>query len=195
MSVAIVKYNAGNVRSVMTALERLDVSYAVTDDRRELLSVYRVIFPGVGEESSAERYLAERGLDDTIRALTAPVLGICLGLQLLCEWSEEGPTNCLGIMPGTVKRFTKPRKIPHMGWSRVEALSHPIFRDIAEGSYFYFVHSFRLDVTTETIATCRYEESFAAAVARGNFVGVQFHPEKSADVGERMLRNFLEWKV
>lgn len=194
MSVAILRYNAGNVRSVETALERLGVSYVVTDERAELLSAERVIFPGVGEASSAMKYLTERGLDRVLRDIKAPLLGICLGMQLLGEHSEEGETRGLGVIPISIRRFTKPRKIPHMGWSRVAIASHPLFQGIDEDAYFYFVHSYRADMSDFSIATCVYEETFAAAVARNNFVGVQFHPERSGVDGERVLRNFLSWR-
>ena len=193
MRVAILRYNAGNVRSVETALERLGVSYVVTDQPAELLSAERVIFPGVGEASSAMRYLTERGLDRVIRDIQAPLLGICLGMQLLGEHSEEGKTRGLGIIPISIRRFTKPRKIPHMGWSKTLLGTHPVFQGIEDEAYFYFVHSYRADVSDFSIATCVYEEPFAAAVARNNFVGVQFHPERSSDDGERILRNFLSW--
>ena len=195
MSVAVVRYNAGNVKSVVNALERIGANYRVTDDAQELQSADRVIFPGVGSANSAMEYLRASGLDRTLTSLTSPVLGICLGMQLLCIRSEEGSTECLGIISGEVKRFIQPEKVPHTGWSRVISLNHPIFEGIPAGSYFYFVHSYRLERCNETIATCTYVESFSAAAARENFVGVQFHPEKSADAGERLLRNFMEWKV
>jgi glutamine amidotransferase len=194
MRVAIIRYNAGNVRSVETALERLAVSYVVTDHPEELLSAERVIFPGVGEAASAMRYLTERGLDRVIADIKAPLLGICLGMQLLGEYSEEGDTRGFGIIPISIRRFTKPRKIPHMGWSRVRVVNHPLFEGIDEEVYFYFVHSYRADVSDFSIATCVHEETFAAAVARNNFVGVQFHPERSGVDGERVLRNFLSWR-
>lgn len=195
MSVAVVRYNAGNVRSVVNALERIGASYLVTDDVRELQAADRVIFPGVGEASAAMTYLRSVGLDKVLRELTRPVLGICLGMQLLCESSEEGDAECLGILAGRVKRFTVSEKVPHMGWSQVTRLEHPVFDGISERSFFYFVHSYRVDLSEDTVAECAYGERFSAAVARQNFVGVQFHPEKSAEVGEKLLRNFMEWKV
>jgi len=195
MSVAVVRYNAGNVKSVVNALERIGATYCVTDDAQELEAADRVIFPGVGAASSAMEYLSATGLDRTLVALRSPVLGICLGLQLLCARSEEGSTECLGILPAEVRRFIEPEKVPHMGWSKVTRLTHPIFYDIPEGSYFYFVHSYRLDLCKEMVASCTYAEPFSAAAASRNFVGVQFHPEKSAEVGEKLLRNFMEWKV
>jgi glutamine amidotransferase len=195
MTVAIVRYNAGNVQSVINALERIGASYTVTDDPRELQAADRVIFPGVGEASTAMTYLKNTGLDVTIREMTQPVLGICLGMQLLCERSEEGDTECLGIVSGRVQRFSIKEKVPHMGWSQVTALDHPLFCGIPERSYFYFVHSYRVEQNDCTVARCDYGEAFSAAVARRNFVGVQFHPEKSAEIGEKLLRNFMEWKI
>lgn len=195
MSVAIVRYNAGNVRSVANALERIGVTYTITADAQELRSADRVIFPGVGEARSAMEYLRASGLDGTIRGLRQPVLGVCLGMQLLCESSEEGSAECLGIIAGQVKRFREPEKIPHMGWSQVSHLDHPIFSGIADGAFFYFVHSYRVEECQDTIARCVYAERFSAAVGKGNFVGVQFHPEKSAEAGERILKNFMEWKI
>ena len=195
MSVAVVRYNAGNIKSVVNALERIGATYCVTDDAQELQAADRVIFPGVGAASSAMEYLSATGLDRTLVSLRSPVLGICLGLQLLCTRSEEGSTECLGILPAEVRRFIEPEKVPHMGWSKVTNLTHPIFGGIPEGSYFYFVHSYRLEPCKEMVASCTYVERFSAAAASQNFVGVQFHPEKSAEVGEKVLRNFLEWKV
>lgn len=195
MTVTVVRYNAGNVRSVTNALERIGASYVVSADCEELRAAKRVIFPGVGEASTAMEYLRTTGIDRVLRETTAPLLGICLGLQLLCSESEEGSTSCLGSLTGKVRKFVTPRKVPHMGWSQVTNLSHPIFEGIPEGSYFYFVHSYRLEECAETVASCSYGETFSAAAATRNFIGVQFHPEKSAEVGEQLLRNFVEWKV
>jgi glutamine amidotransferase len=196
MSVVIVRYNAGNVCSVANALERLGERYLISDKPDEILSADRVIFPGVGEAGSAMAHLREQGLDAVLREVKAPFLAICLGLQLLAESSEENNAACLGIIPGRVERFTLPRKVPHMGWSGIETTrEHPVFADISSGSYFYFVHSYRLPVVPETIASCTYEETFSAAVASANRIGVQFHPEKSAANGEKLLKNFLQWSV
>jgi len=195
MTVTVVRYNAGNVRSVTNALERIGASYVVSGDCEELRAAERIIFPGVGEASTAMEYLRTTGIDRVLRKTTAPLLGICLGLQLLCSESEEGSTSCLGTLTGKVGKFVTPRKVPHMGWSQVTNLSHPVFEGIPEGSYFYFVHSYRLEECAETVARCVYGEAFSAAAAIRNFVGVQFHPEKSAEVGEQLLRNFVEWKV
>jgi glutamine amidotransferase len=191
MRVAIVRYNAGNVRSVESALDRLGVSYVVTDKAQELLSADRVIFPGVGEAGSAMRYLRSNGLDHVIPSIKAPLLGICLGMQLLGDYSEEGETSGLGIIGVSIRRFTVPRKVPHVGWSRVRSTSHLLFSGIIQDAYFYFVHSYRADVTDGCVATCGYEETFAAAIAKDNFMGVQFHPERSGANGERLLKNFL----
>ena len=195
MTITVVRYNAGNVRSVTNALERIGASYVVSGECEELRAAERIIFPGVGEASTAMEYLRTTGIDRVLRETKAPVLGICLGLQLLCSESEEGNASCLGALTGKVRRFITPRKVPHMGWSQVRHLSHPIFEGIPEGSHFYFVHSYRLEECAETVARCVYGEAFAAAAAIRNFVGVQFHPEKSAEVGEQLLRNFVEWKV
>ena len=195
MRVTVVRYNAGNIRSVTNALDRIGASYTISGDPHELRAAERIIFPGVGEASSAMEYLRATGLDTVLRETKAPTLGICLGLQLLCSGSEEGDTPCLGVLSGEVRRFVTPRKVPHMGWSRVNGLSHPVFEGISEGSYFYFVHSYRLGICGEAVARSVYGEEFSAAAGIRNFVGVQFHPEKSGAVGERLLRNFMEWSV
>ena len=194
MSVAVVRYNGGNVRSVVNALERLGVTYTVTNARAVLEAADRVIFPGVGEASGAMRYLCAQGLDGVLRSLRAPLLGICLGMQLLCESSEEGGTTGLGVIPAVVRRFRVPRKVPHMGWSQVGHDDHPLFWGVPPRSYFYFVHSYRVDLHESTVARCEYGEQFAAALCRGNVAGVQFHPEKSGPIGEVLLRNFLAWR-
>jgi glutamine amidotransferase len=195
MTVAVVKYNAGNVFSVVTALERLGVEPYVTDDSAELQAASRVIFPGVGEAGSAMRYLRERGLDTVLKELTVPFLGICLGFQLMCAHSEEGDVECLGIFPARVRRLTVSQKVPHVGWSMLATAEHPVVADLGSSPYTYFVHSYRVDIGDETIAECLYGEEFAAAAATRNFVGVQFHPEKSGEIGARILRSFLEWKL
>lgn len=194
MDVAVIKYNAGNIQSVSNALERLGVTFEITDDPELLMRAPRVIFPGVGEASSAMRYLVDRQLDEVIRNLRQPVLGVCLGLQLLCHDSEENGATCLGIADVAVRRFTVPRKVPHMGWSKVTVEDHPLFEGIPDDSYFYFVHSYRADICAYTIASCTHEERFSAALVRRNFAGVQFHPEKSGAVGAKVLANFLRWK-
>lgn len=195
MSLAIIKYNAGNIQSVMIALERLGVNAVVTDDVEEIKNADRVIFPGVGEASTAMEYLKEKKLDELIRDLIQPVLGICLGMQLLCDHSEENDTDCLGIVPVQVKRFNDPQlKIPQMGWNSIHGLKSPLFNNIEEGSFIYNVHSYYAEDSDYSIATCDYGLYYSAAIHKDNFYGVQFHTEKSADTGDRILRNFLSVK-
>lgn len=192
MKAAIIKYNAGNVASVRNALSRLGVESAVTDDAETLRRADRVIFPGVGEASTAMAYLRERGLDDVMRSLTQPVLGICLGMQLLCGRSDENDTDCLGMLPNAVRRFdSRDLKVPHMGWNTLQNLNSPLFAGVDENSYVYFVHGYYAERSGETIAECDYGVTFAAAVRHDNFYAVQFHPEKSGTVGSLVLKNFL----
>ena len=193
MKVAIVKYNAGNVESVKNALNRLGVEPVLTDDANELQTADRVIFPGVGEASSAMNYLRAKQLDKAIKALKQPVLGVCLGMQLLCESSEENETKCLGIVPYRVKRFKSENlKIPQMGWNNIFDLKSVLFAGIEENSYVYFVHSFYVETGAETVAVCDYGVKFSAALDYKNFYAVQFHTEKSGAVGEQILENFLK---
>ena len=195
MNLTIIKYNAGNIQSVMIALERLGVQAVVTDDVEEIQSADRVIFPGVGEASTAMNYLKEKKLDELIRDLKQPVLGICLGMQLLCDHSEENDTDCLGIIPVQVKRFNDPQlKIPQMGWNSIHGLKSQLFKNIEEGSFVYNVHSYYAEDSDYSIATCNYGIYYSAAIHKDNFYGVQFHTEKSADTGDRILRNFLTIK-
>ena len=195
MNLAIIKYNAGNIQSVMIALERLSVNAVVTDDVEEIKNADRVIFPGVGEASTAMEYLKEKNLDQLIRDLKQPVLGICLGMQLLCNHSEENDTDCLGIIPVQVKRFNDSQlKIPQMGWNSIHGLKSPLFKNIEEGSFIYNVHSYYAVDSEYSIATCNYGLYYSAAIHKENFYGVQFHTEKSADTGDRILRNFLSIK-
>jgi glutamine amidotransferase len=193
MKVVIVKYNAGNVQSVRFALERLGVQADWTDDPEEIQRADRVIFPGVGEASSAMEYLNETGLSKVIAGLSQPVLGICLGLQLFCKYSEEGNTDCLNIVDVQVRKFqfTNALKVPHMGWNTVENLQGPLFKGIEEGTRFYFVHSFYAETSPFTTAYTEYGLNFSAAIQRDNFFAVQFHPEKSGPVGSLLLQNFL----
>jgi glutamine amidotransferase len=224
MHIAIVKYNAGNIQSVRFALERLGLEGDWTDDPETLRRADRVIFPGVGEASSAMHYLRARGLDAVLPTLEQPVLGICLGLQLFCRHSEEGDTPCLGIFDELVRRFdpakgsvavldtthtTEKRanspaaattanlevgatlKIPQIGWNRLTDLRGPLFDGVPDGSFVYFVHSYRADLGPDTAARTDYGEVFSAALQRDNFYAVQFHPEKSGAVGQRILENFL----
>jgi glutamine amidotransferase len=203
MIVAIIKYNAGNVQSVLYALQRLGTNAIVTDDVDEILSADKVIFPGVGNAGSAMEYLKEKKLNELIISLKQPVLGICLGLQLLCNSSEEGDTKCLGIFDSVVKKFDDtvfqnknlvPYKIPHMGWNTIDHLSSPLMKDVAENSYVYFVHSYYAEPSDETIARTDYINPFSAAIHKNNFYGVQFHTEKSGLAGEQILKNFLNIK-
>ncbi len=193
MKVAIVKYNAGNVESVKNALNRLNIEPILTDDAEILNSADRVIFPGVGEASSAMRFLREKKLDQAIKNLVQPVLGICLGMQLLCGFSEENETTCLGILPYKVRKFEAENlKIPQIGWNNIFDLKSGLFKNVEENSFVYFVHSFYVETGAETIAACDYGVKFSAAVNYKNFYAVQFHAEKSGAVGERILENFLE---
>lgn len=193
MSIAIVKYNAGNIQSVLYALERIGMRAAVTDDHRELQRADKVIFPGVGEASTAMNYLKERGLDKVLSELKQPVLGICLGMQLMCRYSEENDTPCLGIFEEEVKLFPGGNgiKVPQIGWNTIGELKTPLFNQVKENSYCYFVHGYYAALGGHTIATTNYGQPYSSALHRENFYGVQFHPEKSAQVGEQILKNFL----
>ncbi|HEU4472731.1 MAG TPA: imidazole glycerol phosphate synthase subunit HisH [Flavisolibacter sp.] len=191
MNLSIVKYNAGNVRSVLNALERLGVSATVTDDPEALRASDKVIFPGVGEASSAMRYLREQGLDKLILELRQPVLGICLGMQLMCRHSEENDTECLGIFDLEVRRFSE-AKVPQVGWNQAIDAAGPLFTGMSDRPYFYFVHSYYADLGKETAATSEYGIRFSSALQKDNFYGVQFHPEKSAEDGELLIKNFLD---
>ena len=194
MKVAVVKYNAGNIQSVMNALRRVGVDPVLTDNPVELRKADRVIFPGQGEASHAMEYLQTHGLDQVIKSLTQPVLGICIGQQLMCEHYEEGNVDCLGIFPAQVLRFHPQKheqKVPHMGWNQLENVQDPLLEGINEGAFVYFVHSFYVPTTDYTIATTNHILSFSSAMRKGNFMATQFHPEKSGSVGERILTNFL----
>ncbi len=200
MKIAIVKYNAGNVQSVLYALQRLGVNAVVTDDAEEIMKADKVIFPGVGNAAPAMEYLQKKNLDKLIISLTQPVLGICLGLQLMCNATEEGNTKCLGIFDVEVKKFnnstikndTASFKIPHMGWNNIYDLKSPLFSGVKENSYVYFVHSYYAELSPETIATTDYIIPYSAAMQHDNFYGVQFHSEKSADAGIQIISNFLK---
>ena len=193
MRIAVVKYNAGNVESIKNALARLNVETILTDDAEILKSADKVIFPGVGEASTAMRFLREKGLDEVIKKLTQPVLGICLGMQLLCEFSEENSTECLEIFPYQVRRFVSDDlKVPQMGWNNVFDLKSDLFSGVDEDSYVYFVHSYYVEAGAETIAACDYGVKFSAAARRENFYAVQFHAEKSGAVGAKILENFVK---
>lgn len=193
MKVAIVKYNAGNIQSVMFALQRLGIQPIVTDDPELLRQADKVIFPGVGEASSAMKYLKERNLDQVLVQLKQPFLGICLGMQLMCSHSEENDTGCLNIFPLAVKKFPPKEKVPHTGWNTVYNLGSPILKGIKEKEYLYFVHSYYAELGIETIGTTDYILPFSAALQKDNYFGVQFHPEKSGVAGAKILENFLKF--
>jgi glutamine amidotransferase len=190
--IAILKYNAGNIKSVQNALRRLECESIITDDPDELSKADKVIFPGVGEAGSAMKYLKERGLDKTIVSLKQPVLGICLGLQLMCRYSEEADTSCLGIFKADVRLFPPVDKVPHMGWNSFLAIKGDLFKGIELKNDVYYVHSYYAEISSETVATCEYILPFSAAMQRSNFYATQFHPEKSAGIGEKILHNFLK---
>lgn len=193
MEVAIIKYNAGNIRSVDHALKRLGVSAMITDDPEQIKAADKVIFPGVGEAVSTMAYLRERELDKLIAGLTQPVLGICLGQQLMCRWSEEGDTECIGIFDQLVKRFREDgQKVPHMGWNSLDQVKGKLFNTRLQGVYVYFVHSYYVPACENTTAICNYMLPFSAAMQSGNFYATQFHPEKSGEPGQMILSNFLE---
>ncbi len=192
MSIAILKYNAGNVQSVQFALHRLGAEAILTNDLAALRAASHIIIPGVGEAGSAMAYFKEHGLDTFIPTLTQPVLGICLGLQIMCSHSEEANTPCLGIFPNKVRLFKGSQKVPQIGWNTVHHEGSGLFKDLPENSYMYFVHSFYADVSEHTTAQTNYMGDFSAAVVRDNFAAVQFHPEKSATAGEQLLANFLK---
>jgi imidazole glycerol-phosphate synthase subunit HisH len=190
--IAIIRYNAGNIKSVQNALTRLGYDSIISDDPLELNKADKVIFPGVGEASSAMQYLKARGLDITIRSLKQPLLGICLGLQLMCRFSEEANTECIGIFDTDVRLFPPVDKIPHMGWNNFLTMRGDLFKNISVNDDVYYVHSYYAEISSCTSATCDYILPFSAAMNRDNFYATQFHPEKSAEVGEKILKNFLE---
>ncbi len=198
MKLVIVKYNAGNIQSVLYALERIGMEAIVTDDHQQIIDADKVIFPGVGEASSAMNYLEERGLDTVIKNLQQPVLGICLGMQLMCAYSEENNTNCLSIFNEQVKWFKNINapdqskyKIPQIGWNNIYNLQTPLFKGIFENSYCYFVHGYYASLGEHTIASTDYIQPYSSALHKNNFYGVQFHPEKSAGIGEQIIQNFI----
>lgn len=194
--IAIVDYDTGNICSVTNALRRVGcIDWLYTDDKEILTRADKVILPGVGEASTAMAKLAERGLDTFIPTLTQPVLGICVGTQLMCQSSEEGNVDCMGIFRTKVKKFDNKLsnlKVPHMGWNQITDLRTPLFKDIDEGAYIYYVHSFFPELCEDTIATTQYINAFSGALGRDNFFGTQFHPEKSGEIGAQILKNFLE---
>ncbi len=195
MNVVIIKYNAGNIQSVLFALERIGVQATVTDKPELISAADKVIFPGVGEASTAMKYLKERKLDELIISLKQPVLGICLGMQLLCSYSEENGTSCLNVFENVlVKKFTPVEtflKVPQIGWNTIHNLQSNLFNGILENSYCYFVHGYYAEESNYSIAATDYVQPYSSALQKNNFYGVQFHPEKSAVVGEQILKNFL----
>ena len=192
MKLALIKYNAGNVQSVSFALERLGINFNLTDDHEEIAKADKVIFPGVGEASSTMSFLKEKKLDQLIRSLKQPVLGVCLGMQLMCKYSEENNTECLGVFDETVKKFvpTTNMKVPHMGWNQIK-LSGSWLSPSLDNQNVYFVHSYYVPVNSNTSAVTEYINPFSSAIHRDNFYAVQFHPEKSAAAGELVLKSFL----
>ena len=197
MNLSIIQYNAGNIQSVLYALERLGVTASVTDDPAFIQASDKVIFPGVGEASTAMAYLKERNLDQLIVSLKQPVLGICLGMQLMCRHSAENDTNCLGIFEEQVLAFKASeavQKVPQMGWNNISNLKSDLFNGVPENSFAYFVHGYYAGLGENTIATTDYIQAYSSALHKNNFYGVQFHPEKSASVGEQIIQNFLSLK-
>ncbi len=195
MKVAIIKYNAGNIHSVDCALRRLGVEAVITADKELLHTADKVIFPGVGEAETTMNHLRVTGMDELIKSLRQPVLGICLGMQLMCRYSEEGEADCLGIFDVPVKRFVSQRqedKVPHMGWNTIEQTNSELFKGFTREEFVYFVHSFYVPVCEFTAAQTDYIQPFSAALHKDNFYATQFHPEKSGEAGERIIKNFLE---
>ncbi|MFC2188445.1 imidazole glycerol phosphate synthase subunit HisH [Fulvivirgaceae bacterium LMO-SS25] len=191
MEVAIIKYNAGNTQSVTFALQRLGIEPIITDNPEQIQKADKVIFPGVGEASTAMNYLRKTGLDQVIPALKQPVFGVCLGLQLLCQHSEENNTDCLGIFPVAVKRFPPAEKVPHMGWNNLISFEGPLFKGLNPNPFLYYVHSYYAELSDFTIAQSEYILPFSAALQKDNFYALQAHPEKSSEPGAIILQNFL----
>jgi glutamine amidotransferase len=191
MKIVIINYGAGNIQSIMFAIERLGYKAVLSNNADEIKAADKVIFPGVGEASYAMKMLKESGLDVLIPTLKQPVLGICLGMQLMCNYSEEGDTTGLGIFDVDVVKFSSKVKVPQMGWNTIYNLKSDLFKGIAENEYMYLVHSFYAPLCAETIATTNYELQYSSALENDNFFGAQFHPEKSGDIGEQILANFI----
>jgi len=191
MKLVIIDYGAGNIKSIQFAFKRLGITAVLSSDIDEIKSADKIVFPGVGEASSAMKKLKNTGLDSLIPTLKQPVLGICLGMQLMCKYSEEGATKGLNIFDVDVVRFSSAVKVPQIGWNQISNLSSPLFKGVKEMEYQYFVHSFYVPSTNQQIATCNYETNYAASLQNNNFYGVQFHPEKSGKAGELILKNFI----
>jgi len=195
--IAIIDYDAGNTCSVMNAMKRLNVDYILTDKAEDILAADKVIFPGVGHATQAMDALRNKELVQVIKSVTKPLLGICIGMQLLCEHSEEGETRCLGVFKSTVKKF-KPatsdvyQKVPHMGWNKISQYKGELFNGLNNSAYVYFVHSYFVEQSEYTIATSQYNHEYSAALKKDNYYGLQFHVEKSSQVGNKILKNFLE---
>lgn len=193
MKTVIIKYNAGNVQSVMYALDRIGVNYLWTDDEAEIRSADKVIFPGVGEASTAMAYLREKGLDKVIPSLKQPVLGTCVGMQLMCKHSEENDTICMGIFDINVKRFDSSNfKVPHVGWNNIYKLKSKLTEGLTENAFMYFVHSYYAEISAYTVAECDYVQPFSAMLQKENFYAAQFHTEISGKEGQRIIENFLK---
>ena len=192
MKIVIIKYNAGNVCSVEFGLQRLGVNAIVTDEAEEILSADKIIFPGVGAAGFAMDYLREKKLDKLIKNCKQPFLGICLGMQLLCNYSEENDTKCIGVFDEVVKKFSGDVKVPQMGWNNIYDLQQQLFKGLSEEEYVYFVHSYYVEQSIHTAATANYSLEYSAAIQKNNFYAVQFHPEKSGKAGEKILKNFIE---
>ena len=191
--IAIIKYGAGNTRSVMNALDRLNAEYELTDDPQKIISAEKVIFPGVGHAKHAMNVLKSKGLDEVIRSVTKPLLGICVGMQLLYEFSEEGDTECLGLIEGSIVKFDEDELIvPQIGWNTISHNGNPLFRELEESPWFYAVHSYHAEKGQYTVATTTYGVEYCSAVQKDNFFGTQFHPEKSSSNGHQLLKNFIE---
>lgn len=190
--IAIIKYNAGNIRSVENAVKRLGYDCIITGNADKIRIAEKVIFPGVGEASSVMNYLKKNKLDTLIKSLKQPVLGICLGQQLMCKYSDEGSTACLGIFNATVKKFPPEELVPHIGWNNLENINGDLLKEISKDDDVYFVHSYYSEICENTTAVCNYIVPFSAAMQKDNFYATQFHPEKSAAVGNKILKNFLE---